>query len=226
LRENPDKEASYLERTSKGFSWQSPNVEIASYLAMRDTDGKSQPAAPSLQCRNKSHVIAGKPCHPELVEGSLSKGACRRELVEGSLSKGACRTKVTSLRENRVTLSLSKGACRTKVTSLRENPDKEASYLERTSKGFSWQSPNVEIPSYLAMTDTDGKSQSAVPSLQCRNKSHVIARKPCHPELVEGSLSKGACRRELVEGSLSKGACRRELVEGSLSKGACRTKVT
>ena len=26
--------------------------------------------------------------HPELVEGSLSKGACRRKLVEGRLSKG------------------------------------------------------------------------------------------------------------------------------------------
>ena len=30
--------------------------------------------------------------------------------------------------------------------------DEEASYLERTSKGFSWQSPNVEIASFLLMT--------------------------------------------------------------------------
>jgi hypothetical protein len=54
-------------------------------------------------------------------------------------------------------------------------------------------------------------------------QSHVIAGKPCHPELVEGSLSKGACRRELVEGSLSNKShviagkpCHPELVEGSL----------
>jgi hypothetical protein len=30
--------------------------------------------------------------------------------------------------------------------------DEDASYLERTSKGFSWQSPNVEITSFLLMT--------------------------------------------------------------------------
>jgi hypothetical protein len=30
--------------------------------------------------------------------------------------------------------------------------DEDASYLERTSKGFSWQSPNVEITSFLPMT--------------------------------------------------------------------------
>ena len=33
-----------------------------------------------------------------------------------------------------------------------KTPDEDASYLERTSKGFSWQSPNVEITSFLLMT--------------------------------------------------------------------------
>jgi hypothetical protein len=30
--------------------------------------------------------------------------------------------------------------------------DEDASYLERTSKRFSWQSPNVEITSFLLIT--------------------------------------------------------------------------
>ena len=33
-----------------------------------------------------------------------------------------------------------------------KTPDEEASCLERTSKGFSWQSPNVKIASFLLMT--------------------------------------------------------------------------
>jgi hypothetical protein len=51
--------------------------------------------------------------------------------------------------------------------------DEEASYLERTSKGFSWQSSNIDITSYCKDT----------PAIM--NKSRVvIARKPWMKRLL------------------------------------------
>jgi hypothetical protein len=41
---------------------------------------------------------------------------------------------------------------KSRVVIARKPRMKDASYLERTSKGFSWQSPNVEITSFLLMT--------------------------------------------------------------------------
>jgi hypothetical protein len=71
----------------------------------------------------------------------LSKGACRRELVEGSLSKGACRRELVE------------GSLSNKSHVIAGKPGQRSLLFRKNIKGFSWQSPNVEIASYLAMTE-------------------------------------------------------------------------